>query len=393
MSEQAGISIPLDDDAADIREAVRKVCAEFPGAYWRDVEKRGAYPLEFVQALTRGGYLAVLIPEEYGGSGLPLRTASVILEEIHASGGNAAACHAQMYIMGALLRHGSAEQKAKYLPGIAAGDLRLQAFAVTEPTTGSDTTKLKTRAVRDGDAYVINGQKVWTSRAFHSDLMLLLARTTPLEEVTRKTEGLSVFLVDMRQAQGHGMEIRPLEAMINHNTTEVFFDNLRIPADSLIGEEGKGFRYILDGMNAERILIASESLGDGRWFTRTACDYAREREVFGRPIGQNQGVQFPIARAYAELAAAELVLRKACALYDAGRPCGEEANMAKLLTSEAAWKAGEACLQTHGGFGYAKEYDVERKWREARLYQIAPISTNMILAYLAEHVLGLPRSY
>jgi acyl-CoA dehydrogenase len=387
------ISIPLDDDAADVREAVRKVCAEFPGAYWRDVEKRGAYPSEFVQALTQGGYLAVLIPEEYGGSGLPLRTASVILEEIHASGGNAAACHAQMYIMGALLRHGSAEQKAKYLPGIAAGELRLQAFAVTEPTTGSDTTKLKTRAVRDGDAYVINGQKVWTSRAFHSDLMLLLARTTPLEEVTRKTEGLSVFLVDMRQAQGAGMEIRPLEAMINHNTTEVFFDNLRIPADSLIGEEGKGFRYILDGMNAERILIASESLGDGRWFTRTACDYARDREVFGRPIGQNQGVQFPIARAYAELAAAELVMRKACALYDAGRPCGEEANMAKLLTSEAAWKAAEACLQTHGGFGYAKEYDVERKWREARLYQIAPISTNMILAYLGEHVLGLPRSY
>jgi acyl-CoA dehydrogenase len=393
MSDHAGISIPLDDDAADIRDSVRKVCAEFPGAYWRDVEKRGAYPSEFVDALTRGGYLAVLIPEEYGGSGLPIRAASVILEEIHASGGNAAACHAQMYIMGALLRHGSAEQKAKYLPGIAAGDLRLQAFAVTEPTTGSDTTRLKTRAVRDGDSYVINGQKVWTSRALQSDLMLLLARTTPLDEVARKTEGLSVFLVDMREARGQGMEIRPLEAMINHNTTEVFFDNLRIPADSLIGEEGRGFRYILDGMNAERILIASESLGDGRWFTKTACDYARERVVFGRPIGQNQGVQFPIARAYAELAAAELVLRKACALYDAGRPCGEAANMAKLLTSEAAWKAGEACLQTHGGFGYAKEYDVERKWREARLYQIAPISTNMILAYLAEHVLGLPRSY
>jgi alkylation response protein AidB-like acyl-CoA dehydrogenase len=343
--------------------------------------------------LTSGGYLAALIPEEYGGSGLPLSAASAILEEVHASGGNAGACHAQMYTMGTVLRHGSVSQKERYLPQIATGDLRLQAFGVTEPTTGSDTTKLKTRAVRDGDSYVINGQKVWTSRALFSDLMLLLARTTPIEDVKRKSDGLSVFLVDMRAARGNGMDIRPLEAMVNHNTAEVFFNNLRIPADSLIGEEGAGFRYILDGMNAERILVASESLGDGRWFINTATTYAKERVVFGRPIGQNQGVQFPIARAYAELTAAELVLRRACDLFDAGVPCGAEANMAKLLTSEAAWHAGEACLQTHGGFGYAREYDVERKWRETRLYQIAPISTNLILAYLGEHVLGMPRSY
>jgi acyl-CoA dehydrogenase len=372
---------------------VRRICADFPGAYWRDLEAREAYPTEFVQALTREGYLSVLIPTEYGGSGLPLRAASAILEEIHAAGCNAGACHAQMYIMGTLLRHGSADQKSQYLPKIASGELRLQAFGVTEPTTGSDTTSLKTRAVRDGNDYIIDGQKVWTSRAFQSDLMLLLARTTPQDQVKKKTEGLSVFLVDMRKALGNGLEIRPLKAMINHNTTEVFFDNLRISASSLIGEEGKGFRYILDGMNAERILIASETLGDGRWFVNTAKAYAKERVVFGRPIGQNQGVQFPIARAYAELVGADMVLRKACALFESGKPCGEDANIAKMLSSEASWHAAEACMQTHGGFGFAREYDVERKWRETRLFQIAPISTNMILAYIAEHVLGMPRSY
>jgi acyl-CoA dehydrogenase len=393
MDGSCEVGIPLGEDLPEIRDSVRRVCVQFPGPYWRDVDSRGAYPSEFVAALTRAGYLAVLIPEDYGGSGLSLRAASIILEEIHASGGNAGACHAQMYTMGTLLRHGSQSQKEQYLPKIAAGELRLQAFAVTEPTTGSDTTRLKTRAVRDGDRYIISGQKVWTSRALHSDLMLLLARTTPLEEVKRRTDGLSVFLVDMREARKCGMDIRPLAAMVNHNTTEVFFNDVPIPATSLIGEEGAGFRYILDGMNAERILVASESLGDGKWFIRTAVNYAKERVVFGRPIGQNQGVQFPIARAYAELTAAELVLRKACVLYDTGAQCGEDANMAKLLTSEAAWRAGEACLQTHGGFGYAREYDVERKWRETRLYQIAPISTNMILAYLGEHVLGLPRSY
>jgi len=394
MKEQnRDISIPLGRDYPEIRDAVRKVCEPFDGAYWQGLEKTESYPSEFVDALTANGFLAVLIPEAFGGSGLPLRAASVILEEIHATGGNAGACHAQMYIMGTLLRHGSAEQKSRYLPDIAAGRLRLQAFGVTEPTSGSDTTMLRTRAVRDGDHYVVNGQKVWTSRALFSDLMLLLARTTPLDQVTKRTDGLSVFLVDMRAARGNGLEIRPIPAMVNHNTTEVYFDNLRIPADSLIGEEGKGFRYILDGMNAERSLVASESLGDARWFIDTATAYANERVVFGRPIGANQGVQFPIARAYADMKAAEMVLRQACALFDAGLPCGEEANMAKLLTSEAAWRAGEACLQTHGGFGFAKEYNVERKWREARLYQIAPISTNLILAYLGQHVLGMPRSY
>jgi len=386
-------TIALGDDHAEIRQAIRQICAGFPGQYWRELEAKEAYPTEFVDALTSAGYLAVLIPEEYGGSGLPLRAASVILEEIHASGCNAGACHAQMYIMGCLLRHGSPEQKSAYLPKIASGELRLQAFGVTEPTSGSDTTNLKTRAVRDGDHYVIDGQKVWTSRAFQSDLMLLLARTTPRDQVAKKTDGLSVFLVDMREARGNGLEIRPLKAMINHNTTEVFFDGLRVPTANLIGQEGKGFRYILDGMNAERILIASETLGDGRWFTATATKYAQERVVFGRPIGQNQGVQFPIARAYAELQGAEMVLRKACALFDAGQPCGEDANIAKLLSSEASWHAAEACLQTHGGFGFAREYDVERKWRETRLMQIAPISTNLILAYVAEHVLGMPRSY
>ena len=393
MTDATPVMLELGEDYPEIREAIRRICADFPGAYWRDLEAREAYPTEFVQALTREGYLSVLIPAEYGGAGLPLRAASAILEEIHAAGCNAGACHAQMYIMGTLLRHGSAAQKNAYLPRIASGELRLQAFGVTEPTTGSDTTSLKTRAVRDGVDYVVNGQKVWTSRAFHSDLLLLLARTTPQDQVKKKTEGLSVFLVDMQVARGNGLEIRPLKAMINHGTTEVFFDNLRVPAANLIGEEGKGFRYILDGMNAERILIASETLGDGRWFTRTATAYAGDRVVFGRPIGQNQGVQFPIARAYAELVGADMVLRKACALFEGGQPCGEDANIAKLLSSEAAWHAAEACLQTHGGFGFARDYDVERKWRETRLMQIAPISTNLILAYVAEHVLGMPRSY
>ncbi|WP_417679721.1 acyl-CoA dehydrogenase family protein [Pseudodonghicola sp.] len=387
------VSVEIGVDYPEIRDAVRKVCAPFDGAYWQKLEETDSYPSEFVEALTSSGFLAVLIPEAYGGSGLPLRAASVILEEIHATGCNAGACHAQMYIMGTLLRHGSEAQKQQYLPAIASGELRLQAFGVTEPTSGSDTTQLRTRAVRDGDDYVVNGQKVWTSRALYSDLMLLLARTTPADQVARKTDGLSVFLVDMRAARGNGLEIRPIKAMVNHNTTEIYFDNLRIPASSLIGEEGKGFKYILDGMNAERTLVASECLGDARWFIDTATRYASERVVFGKPIGANQGVQFPIARAYAEMRAAELVLRRACALFDAGQPCGEDANMAKLLLSEASWHAGEACLQTHGGFGYACEYNVERKWRETRLYQIAPISSNLILAYLGQHVLGMPRSY
>jgi acyl-CoA dehydrogenase len=392
--ESEQIALPLGEDHADIREAVRRICEKFPGAYWRDLEAREAYPTEFVTALTQSGFLGALIPEEYGGSGLPLRAASVILEEVHASGCNAAACHAQMYIMGTVLRHGSPEQKRRYLPKIASGELRLQAFGVTEPTSGTDTTKLKTRAERRGnDRYVVNGQKVWTSRALHSDLMLLLARTTPVDQVKKRTDGLSVFLVDIRAALGKGLDIRPLKAMINHQSCEVFMNEMEVPAENLVGEEGKGFRYILDGMNAERVLIASESIGDARWFIRTAAKYANERVVFDRPIGQNQGVQFPIARAYAETEAADLMVRKAAALFDAHRPCGPEANMAKLLASEAAWHAAEAALQTHGGFGYAKDYDVERKWREARLYQIAPISTNLILAFLGEHVLGMPRSY
>jgi acyl-CoA dehydrogenase len=386
-------TVPVGDDYPELRDAVRRICAGFGGSYWRDLELRQAYPAEFVKALTESGYLAVLIPEEYGGAGLPLRAAAVILEEIHAAGCNAGACHAQMYTMGTLLRHGSAEQRARYLPRIASGELRLQAFGVTEPTTGSDTTRLKTAAIRDGNDYVINGQKVWTSRALHSDLMVLLARTTPADRVAHKTEGLSVFLVDMQAAHGHGLDIRPLRAMINHNATEVFFTDMHVPAANLIGEEGKGFRYILDGMNAERILIAAECQGDGRWFVEKATAYAGDRNVFGRPIGTNQGVQFPIARAHIQLVAGDLMLRKACALYDAGQPCGAEANMAKLLNSEASWTAGEACMQTYGGFGFAVEYDVERKWRETRLYQIAPISTNLILAYVGEHVLGMPRSY
>jgi len=391
------VSVPLGEDYPEIRDSVRRICADFPGAYWRDLDEREAYPAEFVRALTEAGYLAALIPEEYGGAGLPLRAAGVVLEECHAAGCYAAAAHAQMYTMGSVLRHGSPEQKAKYLPQLANGTLRLQAFGVTEPTTGTDTTKLKTRAQfvksGDGDHYVINGQKVWTSRALHSDLMLLLARTTPLDQVKKKTDGLSVFLVDIRDSLGKGLEIRPLKAMINHNTTEVFFDNLRVPAENLVGGEGKGFRCILDGMNAERILVSHESIGDARWFVRTASKYANERIVFDRPIGQNQGIQFPIARAYAEMQAADMMLRKAAALFQAGLPCGEDANVAKLLAADAAWHAAEACMQTHGGFGYAREYDVERRWREARVQQIAPISTNLILAYIGEHVLGMPRSY
>jgi acyl-CoA dehydrogenase len=387
-------ALPLGEDYADIRAAVRRICDGFPGAYWREREAKSEYPEAFVAALTTAGYLGALIPERYGGSGLPLRAASVMLEEIHGAGCNAGACHAQMYIMGTLLRHGSTAQKERYLPKIASGELRLQAFGVTEPTTGSDTTQLKTRAEKRGnDRYVVRGQKVWTSRARQSDLMLLLARTTPAEEVKRRGDGLSVFIVDLNEARGKGVTIRPLDAMINHNTNEIFFDDLEIPAENLVGEEGKGFRYILDGMNAERILIASEALGDARWFLRTAVSYAGSRVVFGRPIGQNQGVAFPIAKAHAETEAAELMVRKAAALFDSGAPCGAEANMAKLLAADASWHAGEACFQTHGGFAFAREYDVERKWRETRLFQTAPISTNLVLAYIAEHVLGLPRSY
>ena len=396
VSEKRGqdqVQIDLGENWIDIREQIRKICKDFPGSYWRALEDEQAYPSAFVQALTESGYLAALIPEAYGGAGLPLSAAAAILEEIHANGCNAGACHAQMYIMGTLLRHGSTAQKEKYLPQIASGTLRLQAFGVTEPTSGTDTTQLKTRAQRDGEHYVVNGQKVWTSRARHSDLMLLLARTTPIDQVQRKTEGLSVFLIDMRDVLDRGLSIRPIDAMINHNTTEVFFDNMRIPASSLIGEEGKGFRYILDGMNAERILVGSEAIGDARWFIAKASHYASERVVFGRPIGMNQGIQFPIARAHAETDAAELMLRKAAALFEAGLPCGDSANMGKMLASEAAWHAGEACMQTHGGFSYAREYDIERKWRETRLMQIAPVSTNLILAYVAEHVLGMPRSY
>ncbi|MEQ8333701.1 acyl-CoA dehydrogenase family protein [Nisaea sp.] len=382
------------DVIVEIRRAVAALCADFPGEYWREKDRERAYPTEFVQALTESGYLAVLIPEEYGGSGLSISAAAAILEEIHRSGCNGGACHAQMYIMGSLLRHGNEEQKKKYLPKIASGALRLQAFGVTEPTSGTDTLSLATTAVKKGnDKYVVNGQKVWTSRAEHSDLMLLLARTTPKDEVKKRTDGLSVFIVDMREAKGNGLEIRPIRAMVNHATTEVFFDNLEIPADSLIGEEGKGFRYILDGMNAERILISHESIGDARWFIEKATNYANERKVFGRPIGQNQGVQFPIAKAFAATEAAALMAEKAAKLFEAGEPCGPESNMAKLLTAEAAWDAADTCLQTHGGFGFAEEYDVERKFREARLYRTAPISTNMILSFIAEHVLGLPRSY
>jgi alkylation response protein AidB-like acyl-CoA dehydrogenase len=375
----------------DIRVAVRALCGKFPGEYWRRLDRERGYPTEFVLALTEAGFLAALIPEEFGGSGLSLSVAAAILEEIHAAGCNGAACHAQMYTMGTLLRHGSAEQKARYLPRIASGDLRLQAFGVTEPTSGTDTLSLRTTALRDGDHYVVNGQKIWTSRAEQSDLMLLLARTTPRDQVRRRTEGLSVFLVDMRAA--NGLAIRPIRTMMNHATTEVFFDDMRVPADNLIGEEGKGFAYILSGMNAERILIAAECIGDAKWFIARASAYAKERVLFGRPIGQNQGVQFPIARAYAQMRAAELMVKEAAALYEAGSDCGAEANMAKLLAADASWAAADMCVQTHGGFGFAEDFDIERKFRETRLYQVAPISTNLILSYLAEHVLDLPRSY
>ncbi len=376
---------------ADIRTAVRALCGKFPGEYWRNLDRARAYPAEFVQALTEAGFLAALIPEEFGGSGLSLSAAAAILEEIHASGCNGAACHAQMYTMGTVLRHGSAAQKARYLPGIARGELRLQAFGVTEPTSGTDTLSLRTTALRAGDHYIVNGQKIWTSRAEHSDLMLLLARTTPREAVRRRTDGLSVFLVDMRETQG--LTIRPIRTMMNHATTEVFFDDMRVPADNLIGEEGRGFSYILSGMNAERILIAAECIGDAKWFIARASGYAKERVLFGRPIGQNQGVQFPIARAYAQMRAAELMVGEAASLYEAGRDCGAEANMAKLLAADASWAAADMCVQTHGGFGFAEDFDIERKFRETRLYQVAPISTNLILSYLAEHVLDLPRSY
>ena len=377
----------------DIREAVGKLCAEFPASYWRALDREMAYPAAFVQALTAAGWLGALIPESFGGSGLPLSAAAVILEEIHRSGGNAGACHAQMYTMGTLLRHGSETQKAQYLPKIADGTLRLQAFGVTEPSSGTDTGALRTTAKRDGSNYVINGQKIWTSRAEHSDLMLLLARTTPLEEGMKKTQGLSVLLVDMREALGNGLTLRPIRTMMNHATTEVFFDNLRVPAENLIGEEGKGFRYILSGMNAERILIASECIGDAKWFIEHSVAYAKDRQVFDRPIGQNQGIQFPIAKAYANMRAAELMVKEALALYENGGNPGAEANMAKMLAADASNEAANVAVQTHGGFGFAEEYDVERKFRETRLYQVAPISTNLILSYLAEHVLDLPRSY
>ncbi len=381
------------DPHIEIRQEVAKLCAKFPGEYWRNLDRDRAYPTAFVRALTEGGYLAALIPEEFGGAGLSLSAAAAILETVQAEGCNGAACHAQMYIMGTILRHGSPAQKTMYLPKIATGELRLQAFGVTEPTSGTDTTSLRTFARREGDKYIVNGQKVWTSRAEHSDLMLLLARTTPRDQVGKRTEGLSTFIVDMRAALGKGLTIRPIRTMMNHNSTEVFFDNMEIPAENLLGVEGRGFRYILDGMNAERLLIAAECIGDAKWFLKRATDYARDRHVFGRPIGQNQGVQFPLARAYAQMRAAELMVQEGCRKFEAGQTPGEEANMAKMLAAEASWAAGEACIQTHGGFGFAEEYDIERKFRETRLYQVAPISTNLILSYIAEHVLGLPRSY
>ena len=383
----------MKETHSDIRQSVRALCAGFPGEYWREKDRKRDYPTEFVEALTKAGFLAVLIPETYGGSGLGIGEAAAILEEIHKSGCNGGACHAQMYTMGTVLRYGNEDQKGTYLPKIASGALRLQAFGVTEPTSGTDTSRIRTTAKRDGDDYVINGQKVWTSRAEHSDLMLLLARTAPRDAGSKPHDGMSVFLIDMRAALGNGLTIKPLPAMINHSATEVFFDDLRIPASTLIGEEGKGFRYILDGMNAERILIAAESVGDSRWFIKKATDYANERRVFDRPIGQNQGIQFPLARSYAETEAANLMVEKAISLFDEGEPCGAEANMAKMLASEASWGAANTCLQTFGGFGFAEEYDVERKFRETRLYQVAPISTNLILSYIAEHVLELPRSF
>ena len=387
----APVSFDATTRYAEIREEVAKLCSRFPGEYWRKLDEGRAYPTAFVQALTESGYLAALIPEEFGGVGLPLSGAAAILEEVQRQGCNGGACHAQMYIMGTILRHGSEAQKREYLPQIASGALRLQAFGVTEPTSGTDTTALRTTARREGDTYVVNGQKIWTSRAEHSDLMLLLARTTPRDQVAKKTEGLSTFIVDMRTAKG--LTIRPIRTMMNHNSCEVFFDNMVVPAANLLGEEGRGFRYILSGMNAERILIAAECVGDAKWFTERSVAYAKERVVFGRPIGQNQGVQFPVARAYANMRAAELMVQEALRLYEAGQNPGAEANMAKLLAADASFEAANACVQTHGGFGFAEEYDVERKFRETRLYQVAPISTNLILSYLAEHVLGLPRSY
>ncbi|MDE1173644.1 MAG: acyl-CoA/acyl-ACP dehydrogenase [Parvibaculaceae bacterium] len=377
----------------EIRDSVRRLCAQFPGTYWQALDRERAYPTEFVQTLTKEGFLSVLIPEEYGGSGLGLGAATAILEEIHRSGCNGGACHAQMYTMGTLLRHGSAAQKAQYLPKIASGELRLQAFGVTEPTSGTDTTRIRTFAKREGDKYVVNGQKVWISRAEHSDLMVLLVRTTPREETKKPTDGMSVLLVDMKAAVGKGLTIRPIRTMLNHATTELFFDNLEVPAENLIGEENKGFKYIIDGMNAERILIASECIGDGRFFIDRASAYAKERSVFGRPIGENQAIQFPIARAYVQVSAAAAIVEKAQGLFDAGEPCGTEANMAKMLASEASWFAADMCLQTHGGFGFAEEYDIERKFRETRLYQVAPISTNLILSHVGTHVLGMPKSF
>ena len=393
MNDANPITMEVGETWPEIREAVRRLCSNYPGEYWRELDRNREYPETFVKALTDAGYLAVLIPEEYGGSGLPISAGSAVLEEVNASGCNAGACHAQMYIMGTLLRHGSDEQKQRYLPKIATGELRLQAFGVTEPSSGTDTLSLRTTAVREGNGYVVNGQKIWTSRAQYSDLMLLLARTTAKDRVAKRTDGLSVFLVDMREVLGNGLEIRPIRTMINHQTNELFFDNMRIPADALIGEEGRGFRYILDGMNAERILVASDALGDAKFFIDRAVAYANDRSVFGRPIGQNQGIQFPIAEAYVQTAAAELMMCKAAALFEAGEQCGAEANMAKHLCAEASWKAGDVCMQTYGGFAFAEEFDIERKFREARLYRTAPISTNLVLAYLAEHVLGLPRSY
>ena len=381
------------DPYADLRDAIRALCAQFPPEYFRKVDEERGYPDAFVDALTKAGWLAALIPQEYGGSGLGLTEASVIMEEINRSGGNSGACHGQMYNMGTLLRHGSEAQKRAYLPRIASGELRLQSMAVTEPTTGTDTTKLRTTATRKGDRFIVNGQKVWISRVLHSDLMILLARTTPVDEVGKRSEGMSTFIVDLREAIGRGLTVRPIANMVNHETNELFFDNLEIPAENLIGEEGKGFRYILDGLNAERTLIAAECIGDGYWFIDKVVPYARERIVFGRPIGQNQGVQFPIAQAYIDIEAANLMRFRACELFDANQPCGAQANMAKLLAADASWKAANACLQFHGGFGFAAEYDIERKFRETRLYQVAPVSTNLILAYVAEHVLGLPRSF
>jgi acyl-CoA dehydrogenase len=383
----------IADTYQDIRDAVRDLCAQFPAEYFRQIDDERGYPEKFVTALTEAGWMAALIPQEYGGSGLGLLEASVIMEEINRCGGNSGACHGQMYNMGTLLRHGSQAQKDFYLPKIAKGELRLQSMGVTEPTTGTDTTKIKTVAVKKGDRYVVNGQKVWISRIQHSDLMILLARTTPLAEVTKKSEGMSIFIVDLRDAIGNGLTVRPIRNMVNHETNELFFENLEIPAENLIGEEGKGFKYILDGLNAERALIAAECIGDGYWFIDKVTKYVNERIVFGRPIGQNQGVQFPIAKAYVNLEAANLMRYKACQLFDSGLPCGAEANMAKMLAADASWEAANACLQFHGGFGFASEYDVERKFRETRLYQVAPISTNLILSYVAEHVLGMPRSF